>query len=33
MEVSVPRIYTYLDMANGGEITYTLPAGEYGVKP
>ena len=33
MEVSVPRTYTYLDMANGGEITYTLPAGEYGVKP
>jgi 5-deoxy-D-glucuronate isomerase len=33
MEVSVPRTYTYLDVANGGEITYTLPAGEYGVKP
>ena len=33
MEVSIPRTYTYLDMANGGEITYTLPAGEYGVKP
>jgi len=33
MELSSPKTYTYLDMVNGGEITYTLPAGEYGVKP
>jgi len=33
MEVSVPRTYTYLDIPNGGTITYTLPAGEYGIKP
>ena len=33
MEISTPRTYTYLDMVNGGEITYTLPAGEYGIKP
>src|SRR5210317_1686996 len=26
MEVSTPKTYTYLDIANGGEITYTLPA-------
>ncbi len=32
MEVSTPRSYTYLDIANGGTITYTLAAGEYGVK-
>ena len=33
MEVSSPKTYTYLDMVNGGDITYTLPVGEYGVKP
>jgi len=33
MELSSPKTYTYLDMVNGGEITYTLPTGEYGIKP
>tara|TARA_B100000424_G_scaffold266353_1_gene257366 strand:- start:188 stop:475 length:288 start_codon:yes stop_codon:yes gene_type:complete len=33
METSTPRTYTYLDIANGGTITYTLPPGEYGIKP
>jgi len=33
MEVSSSKTYTYLDMVNGGEVTYTLPAGEYGIKP
>jgi hypothetical protein len=33
MELSSPKTYTYLDMVNGGEVTYTLAVGEYGVKP
>jgi len=33
MDVSSPRAYTYLDIANGGTITYTLEPGEYGIKP
>ena len=33
METSTPRTYTYLDIANGGTITYTLPPGEYCIKP
>lgn len=33
MEVDKPRTYTYLDVVNGGETTYTLQPGEYGVKP
>jgi hypothetical protein len=33
MEVSSPKTYTYLDMVNGGSITYTLEPGEYGIKP
>jgi hypothetical protein len=33
MEVSSPRTYTYLDIVNGGSITYTLEPGEYGIKP
>jgi hypothetical protein len=33
MNVSTPRTYTYLDIPNGGSITYTLGIGEYGIKP
>ena len=33
MEVESPKTYTYLDMINGGEVTYTLEPGEYGIKP
>lgn len=33
METTSAKTYTYLDMINGGEVTYTLQPGEYGVKP
>lgn len=32
LTVSEPTDFTYLDMLNGGTITYTLPPGEYGIK-
>jgi hypothetical protein len=31
MEVTKPVTYTYLDVNAGGEITYTLQEGEYGL--
>lgn len=33
MEITSAKTYTYLDMINGGEVTYTLQPGEYGIKP
>tara|TARA_R110001606_G_C15315597_1_gene644097 strand:+ start:1169 stop:1426 length:258 start_codon:yes stop_codon:yes gene_type:complete len=33
MEITKPRVFSYLDMVNGGSITYTLEPGEYGIKP
>jgi len=33
LETTNTKTYTYLDMVNGGEKTYTLQPGEYGVKP
>jgi len=32
-EPTAAKTFTYLDMINGGEKTYTLQPGEYGVKP
>ena len=32
-EITKPRVFSYLDMVNGGSITYTLEPGEYGIKP
>jgi len=33
MELSSSKTITYLDYDNGGVVSYTLVAGEYGIKP
>ena len=33
LETTEAKTYTYLDLVNGGDKTYTLQPGEYGIKP